>query len=114
MDDCIFCKIISGENPGEIIYQDNQVTAFRDIHPVAPIHVLITPNHHIASLSEIREEDENLIGHLFLVANQIAEQEGIQKNGYRLIINHGAHGGQEIFHLHLHLIGGRRMRYPIG
>jgi histidine triad (HIT) family protein len=114
MVECIFCKIISGENPGEIIYRDNQVTAFRDIHPVAPVHILIVPNHHIASINEIRKVDEKLIGHLFFVANQIAEQEGIQQNGYRLIINHGVHGGQVIFHLHLHLIGGRRMRYPIG
>ena len=114
MKNCIFCKIIAGDSPSEMLYQDDQVTAFRDIHPVAPIHVLVVPNKHIAYISEIGEQDEKMIGHLFSVANQIAEQAGIHKNGYRLIINNGPHGGQVIYHLHLHLIGGRRMRYPMG
>jgi len=114
MKNCIFCKIIAGESPSEMLYQDDQVTAFCSNNPMAPTHVLIVPNNHIGSISEIGEEDEKLVGHLFTIANQIAEQAGIHKNGYRLIINNGPHGGQVIYHLHLHLIGGRRMRHPMG
>lgn len=112
--ECIFCKIIAGQAPGEILYQDEQVTAFRDIHPVAPTHVLIIPNRHIASVNELTADDEPVIGHLFTVARLLAEQEGIHESGYRLIVNTGPHSGQLVFHLHLHLIGGQRMRYPMG
>jgi histidine triad (HIT) family protein len=114
MNACIFCRIIAGEAPAEILYQDDQVTAFRDIHPVAPIHVLVVPSTHIASVNDLDEEDEPLVGRLFTVARQLAEQEGIASSGYRLIVNTGAHGGQVVYHLHLHLIGGQRMRYPMG
>lgn len=114
MSGCIFCKIIAGEAPGDILYQDDQVTAFRDIHPVAPTHVLVVPNQHIASVNDLEAEDEALVGHLFTVARQLAEQEGIQDSGYRLIVNTGPHGGQVVYHLHLHLIGGQRMRHPMG
>jgi len=114
MSGCIFCKIIAGEAPGDILYQDDQVTAFRDIHPVAPTHVLVVPNQHIASVNELEAEDEALVGHLFTVARQLAEQEGILDSGYRLIVNTGPHGGQVVYHLHLHLIGGQRMRHPMG
>jgi histidine triad (HIT) family protein len=114
MSGCIFCKIIAGEVPGEILYQDDQVTAFRDIHPVAPTHVLVIPNQHIASVNELETEDETLVGHLFTVARQLAEQESILDSGYRLIVNTGPHGGQVVYHLHLHLIGGQRMRHPMG
>jgi histidine triad (HIT) family protein len=114
MSACIFCKIIAGEAPGEILYQDDQVTAFRDIHPVAPTHVLVVPTTHIASVNELEDEDEPLVGRLFTVARRIARQEGIDASGYRLIVNTGAHGGQVVHHLHLHLIGGQRMRYPMG
>lgn len=114
MSACIFCKIIAGEAPGEILYQDDRVTAFRDIHPVAPTHILVVPNTHIASVNELEEEDEALVGRLFTVARQIARQEGIDASGYRLIVNTGAHGGQVVYHLHLHLIGGQRMRHPMG
>ena len=114
MSGCIFCKIIAGEAPGDILYQDDQVTAFRDIHPVAPTHVLVVPNQHIASVNELEAEDEALVGHLFTVAHQLAEQEGIQDSGYRLIVNTGPHGGQVVYHLHMHLIGGQRMRHPMG
>lgn len=112
--DCIFCQIIAGEIPGEVLYRDQQVTAFRDINPVAPTHVLIVPNRHVASVSDLRPEDEQLVGHLFTVADQVARQEGIREAGYRLIINNGRDGRQIIFHLHLHLIGGHRMRFPMG
>lgn len=114
MDNCIFCKIISGEIPSQKLHQDEQVTAFRDLHPVAPTHVLIVPNQHIASVNEVAPEDEAMLGHLYMVAKQLAEKEGIQEHGYRLIVNTGAHAGQEIYHLHMHLIGGQRLRFPMG
>jgi histidine triad (HIT) family protein len=112
--DCIFCKILAGEIPSEQVYKDEQVTAFRDLHPVAPTHVLIIPNKHIASVNDLTGEDETLIGHLFTTAKKIAVDEGISESGYRLIINTGPDSGQVIFHLHLHLIGGQRMRHPMG
>jgi histidine triad (HIT) family protein len=114
MNKCTFCQIISGIRPGTIVFKDQQTTAFRDIHPVAPSHVLIVPNKHISSVNEMDLADENLMGHLFTVARQIAEQEGIQKSGYRLIINNGPDANQTIFHIHMHLIGGQPMRYPMG
>ena len=113
-DSCIFCKIVSNEARATIVYQDDQATAFRDIHPVAPTHILIVPNKHIDSVNALRTEDEQLIGHLFTVAGQLAKNEGIDQGGYRLIMNTGANGGQTIFHIHLHLIGGRRMKHPMG
>jgi histidine triad (HIT) family protein len=114
MDNCIFCKIISGEIPSQKLHQDEQVTAFRDLHPVAPTHVLIVPNQHIASVNEVTPEDEALLGHLYTVAKQLAEQDGIQEHGFRLIVNTGPYAGQEIYHLHMHLIGGQRLRFPMG
>ena len=114
VDNCLFCKIIAGNIPSQKVFQDDQVTAFRDIHPVAPTHVLILPNKHIASVNALTPEDEKLMGYLFTVARKLAEQEGVGDTGYRLILNTGPHAGQEIFHLHLHLIGGQKMRYPMG
>ena len=113
-DSCHFCKIISGEAQAEIIYRDEQATAFPDIQPVAPTHILIVPNKHIESVNALESEDEQMMGHLFSVARQLANEAGISKSGYRLIINTGTDGGQSINHLHLHLIGGQRMRHPIG
>lgn len=106
----LFEKIIAGELPADIVYKDDKVTAFRDIHPRAPTHILIVPNKAIATANDIQDQDEALVGHLFTVARDLARQEGIAKNGYRLIINCNEHGGQEVYHLHLHLIGGR----PLG
>lgn len=114
MSNCIFCQIIAGKSPSQMLYQDEQVSAFRDIHPAAPTHILLAPNRHIASVNDLTAEDEPLMGHLFTVARQLACQEGIDQSGYRLIVNTGAHGGQTIFHLHVHLIGGQRMRFPMG
>lgn len=114
MSDCIFCKIISGEIPSTQVYHDEFVTAFRDINPAAPTHVLIIPNMHIASVNELTVDDEQVMGHLFSVAKQIAEQEGVAESGYRLIINTGPDGRQEVFHIHLHLLGGQTMRHPMG
>jgi histidine triad (HIT) family protein len=114
MSDCLFCKILAGEIPSEKVFEDGQVTAFRDINPVAPTHILIIPNKHIASINEITSDDERLIGQLFTTAKILAEQEGIDESGYRLIINVGPDGGQVVYHLHLHLIGGQKMRHPMG
>jgi len=105
---CIFCKIVAGEAKANIIYQDDLVTAFRDIHPVAPTHVLIVPNRHIESVNQAEAEDQATLGNLFLAA------QNIQQGGYRLIVNTGPHGGQTVFHLHMHMVGGQRMKYPMG
>lgn len=111
---CVFCKIVAKEAKATIVYRDEQATAFRDLHPVAPTHILIVPNKHIDSVGALEPEDEPLVGHLFTVARKLAEEEGISQGGYRLITNTGTHGGQTIFHLHVHLIGGTRMRHPMG
>ena len=111
---CLFCKFVSNEAKAEVVYRDEQVTAFRDIHPLGPTHILIVPNKHIESVGTLEAEDEPLMGHLFTVARKLAEEDGISKGGYRLITNTGADGGQSVFHLHVHLIGGQRMRYPMG
>lgn len=109
VENCIFCQIVAGNATAEVVYQDDQVTAFRDQHPAAPIHLLIVPNRHITSLNRISEEDEALLGHLIVVARRLAEQNQISQSGYRLILNTGPDAGQTIFHLHLHLMGGRQL-----
>lgn len=114
MSDCIFCKIIAGDIPSVNVFRNEQVTAFRDLNPAAPTHILIVPNKHIDSINMLANEDEPLIGHLFTTAKQIAAQEGIAENGYRLIINTNAHAGQTVFHIHLHLLGGAPMKHPMG
>ncbi|MEZ4591023.1 MAG: histidine triad nucleotide-binding protein [Chloroflexota bacterium] len=106
----IFSKIIAGEIPANIVYQDELVTAFRDINPQAPTHILIVPNKEIATVNDLTEADEQVAGRLLLVAKKLAAEEGIAEDGYRLMINCNANGGQEVFHLHLHLLGGR----PLG
>ena len=111
---CPFCKIISGELTASIIYKDELVTAFRDIHPVAPTHVLIVPNKHIESVNEVEAQDEPVLGRLFSVARKVAEIDQITEGGYRAIVNTGAHSGQTVFHLHLHVLGGRILLWPPG
>jgi histidine triad (HIT) family protein len=111
---CAFCKILSGEAPATILYRDDQVTAFRDIHPIARTHILIIPNRHIASVNQLEAGDEALVGHMLMVAKELAVQEGVSENGYRLMINTGAHGGQTVPHLHLHLIAGKLARFLLG
>lgn len=106
----IFSKIIAGELPADIVYRDELVTAFRDIHPQAPTHILIVPNKEIATLNDLSAEDEQVAGRMLLVAKRLAEQEGVAEDGYRLLLNCNRHGGQEVYHLHLHLLGGR----PLG
>jgi len=114
MADCIFCKIIKGEIPSTRVFRDEQVTAFRDLNPAAPTHLLLVPNKHIDSINMLANDDEQLIGHLFTTARQLAAQEGIAEGGYRLIINTNADAGQTVFHIHLHLLGGSRMKHPMG
>jgi histidine triad (HIT) family protein len=112
--ECIFCKIASGEIPSDIIFQDEEFIAFRDIQPQAPVHVLVTPREHISSLSELTDTQAQLAGRLILLAKRIAEKEGVAESGYRLVINCGAEGGQIVPHLHLHLLGGRKLSDDIG
>jgi histidine triad (HIT) family protein len=112
--ECIFCRIVAGEVPSAIVYQDEKFLAFRDISPQAPIHVLIIPKTHITSAAELTEEQQELIGRLILIAKNLAEKEGIAKRGYRLVINCGPEGGQMVPHLHLHLVGGRKLDDSLG
>lgn len=108
-EETIFSKIIRREIPAKIVYQDEQVTAFHDIKPVAPVHILIVPNKIIPTANDVTPEDEQMLGHLFSVAAKLAREMGIDGDGYRLIVNCNQHGGQEVFHLHMHLLGGRRL-----
>jgi histidine triad (HIT) family protein len=112
--ECIFCKIVAGEIPSDFIYEDEEFIAFRDIQPQAPVHVLIVPREHIASLNKLSEKNTLLIGRLILLAKHLAEKENIAENGYRLVINCGSEGGQIVPHLHLHLIGGDKLSDRIG
>ena len=108
-EDTLFVKIVNREIPAEILFQDERVTAFRDIHPQAPTHILIIPNKPVPTVNDVTLEDEAVLGYLFIVAQKLAIQEGIAADGYRLIINCGTHGGQEVYHLHMHLLGGKRL-----
>ena len=114
MTDCIFCKIAAGEIPAELIYEDDMVVGFRDLNPQAPTHVLLIPRRHIATLNDLQPEDEPLLGRLYTAAAAVARQEGLADNGYRTLVNCNDDGGQTVFHLHLHLLGGRRMGWPPG
>jgi len=114
MVDCIFCKIIAGEIPGKFVYKDDLVTAFHDINPVAPIHILVIPNKHIASTNDITQQDEALLGHILLTVKKIAVEQGIADKGYRLIINTGPEAHQVVDHLHVHILGGKFMQHPMG
>ena len=107
--DCIFCRIAAGEVPAELLYQDDQVVAFPDVNPKAPVHVLVVPREHHASLADLTDDDEPLMGHLLAVANRLARDKGVAATGYRLVINTGPEGGQVVPHLHFHLLGGRQM-----
>ena len=113
-EECIFCRIVAGEVPGDIVYQDEGFLAFRDILPKAPVHVLVIPKAHITSATELADGQQELAGCLILIAKNLAEKEGIAMKGYRLVINCGPEGGQVVPHLHLHLIGGRQMDPKLG
>ena len=112
--DCIFCKIIAGEIPADIVFQNEEFIAFRDIKPIAPVHILIVPKSHIVSVAEVNPEHEGLMGRLILQAKSIAESENISASGYRLVTNCGAEGGQLVAHLHFHLLGGRQLNNQLG
>ncbi|HVM30255.1 MAG TPA: histidine triad nucleotide-binding protein [Candidatus Limnocylindrales bacterium] len=112
--DCLFCKIVAGEIPADIVQRDEHVIAFRDISPKAPTHVLLIPRRHVKSAAELGDEDGAMLGRLFLVAAQIAREAGLDGRGYRLVTNVGADAGQSVHHLHFHLLGGRTLRWPPG
>lgn len=112
--DCIFCKIAHGELPARIIYRDDRVIAFHDIHPHAPVHILVIPIRHIPSVNELSEADEALVGHLVTVAGRLADEHGLANSGYRVLINTGPDSGQTVLHLHLHLLGGKKMPLNLG
>lgn len=113
MDDCIFCKIIAGEIPSKIIYEDEKVIAFNDLEPQAPVHFLAVPKKHIANLDELEDSDKELIGHIFLVIQKIAKDLDLKK-GYRVVANCKEDGGQSVPHIHFHVMGGRKMAWPAG
>jgi histidine triad (HIT) family protein len=114
MTDCIFCRIAAGEIPADLVYEDELVVGFRDLNPQAPTHVLLIPRKHIASINELQPGDEAIIGRLYSAAAKVAAQEGFAESGYRTVINCNDDGGQTVFHVHLHLLGGRRMSWPPG
>ena len=114
MENCLLCRIIEGRAPGKIVYQDDRVTAIEDIHPQAPVHLLVFPRKHLASLKEASAEDEPLLGHLLTLAAQLARERGLDSKGYRTVINTGTWAGQSIFHLHVHVLGGRAFHWPPG
>ncbi len=108
--DCVFCQIVAGKIPADIIYQDKEIIAFRDIHPQTPVHVLIVPRKHIPSLAQLADSDVCLVGEMARVANEVARREGIFEAGYRVVVNVGKGGGQVVLHLHMHLLGGLRLK----
>ena len=114
MADCLFCKIARGEIPAQIVHQDETVTAFRDINPQAPVHVLVIPNQHVGSAAEVGPGNGALVAALLVAANRIAEKEGVSESGYRLVMNVGENAGMTVPHLHLHVLGGRRLSWPPG
>ncbi|ADD02189.1 histidine triad (HIT) protein [Thermoanaerobacter mathranii subsp. mathranii str. A3] len=114
MSDCIFCKIINKEISSNIVYEDNLVVAFRDINPQAPVHILIVPKEHIPTLLDLNENNKHVVSHAYMVAKELAKSEGIDEKGYRIVSNCGNDGGQTVYHIHFHLLGGRFMTWPPG
>lgn len=112
MTDCLFCKMVAGEIKPELIYEDEKVLAFKDINPQAPVHFLVIPKAHVATLNELADRD--LAGYLLLTAAQLAQQQGLGDDGYRTLINCNRHGGQAVYHIHVHVLGGRQMHWPPG
>ena len=111
-ENCLFCKIVSGDIPADIVYEDDQIIGFRDINPVAPTHVLVIPKRHISTINDIEQGDTALVGHMYLAAKKIAAQEGLADTGYRTTMNCLEAAGQTVFHIHLHLLGGKEMGWP--
>ncbi len=114
IEDCLFCKIVAGEIPADIVYENESVIAFRDTSPQAPVHVLVIPRKHISTINDLDEEDRTLIGDMFLAAKEIAAQEGIDESGYRAVMNCNKGAGQSVFHIHLHVLGGSGLSWPPG
>ena len=114
MSGCIFCQVAAHQKPAQILYEDEYSVAFRDIHPQAPVHLLVIPRRHVVSLNDLEEQDAGLLGRLLLVAARMAAQEGIDGTGYRTLINTNAEAGQSVFHLHVHVLGGRPLGWPPG
>ncbi len=114
MSDCLFCKMVSGDIQPNVVYEDDDVLAFRDLNPQAPTHILVIPKRHISTLNDLEPDDEPLMGKMVLAAARIAEKEGIAEAGYRTLLNCNAEAGQTVFHIHLHLLGGRPMGWPPG
>lgn len=114
MSDCLFCKIRDGDISGDIVFQDDDVLAFNDVNPQAPVHVLVIPKKHISTVNDIDASDEAIMGKLFSVAKMIASQQGLSDDGYRMVVNCNEKAGQTVFHIHMHLLGGRNMTWPPG
>lgn len=114
MEDCLFCKIIKKEIPSSTVYEDERIVAFSDINPQAPVHVLLIPKEHYASLNDIPEEKKDILSYLLLKAREIAREKNIAEKGYRIVLNTARESGQEVFHIHFHLLGGRQMTWPPG
>ncbi len=114
MSDCLFCNIVARTIPAPLVYEDDLVVAFDDINPQAPIHTLVIPRKHVVSMAELHNSDAELLGRLMLVGSKIAKLKGIAESGYRVVVNTGSHGGQSVFHLHLHILGGRHLAWPPG
>ena len=114
MSDCLFCKILDSEIPCDIVYENDQVIAFRDVNPQAPTHILVIPRKHIPTVNDLTVDDKSIVGEMMLAAQAIAAQEGIDERGYRTVMNCNADAGQTVFHIHLHVLGGRRMNWPPG
>ena len=114
MSDCLFCKIIDGEIPCDRVYENEHVIAFRDLNPQAPTHVLVIPRKHISTVNDLFADDKDIVGEMMLAAQAVAKQEGIDESGYRLVMNCNEGAGQTVFHIHLHILGGRRMNWPPG
>jgi histidine triad (HIT) family protein len=114
MESCLFCRIVEGQSPAKVVYTDDWVVAIEDIHPQAPVHLLVIPRRHLPSLKEATREDEPILGRLLTVAAQLARERGLESRGYRTVINSGVSAGQSVFHLHVHVLGGRVFRWPPG
>ncbi len=112
--ECIFCKIVKGEIPGDIVYEDDKVLAFNDIDPKAPVHILIIPKEHISGVNDIDDKHKGLMGHILTIASKLASEKGIGESGFRIVVNSGKDAGQAVFHIHFHLLGGRPLAWPPG
>lgn len=114
MSECLFCRIVARTIPSKIVFEDDVAVAFEDVNPQAPVHVLVVPRRHVGSIAELQAADAGLMGHLMVAGAAIAKQKGVSESGYRIVINTGKNGGQTVFHLHLHVLGGRPMHWPPG